>query len=565
MSELTATGIQLYGRGELEAAERAFREAVRNAPLDIGRWKNLAAVLLHQKKYAAALPVVAHMVELKPDLAEAHFDLGTCYNRLGRNGDAIRSYETAIALKPDWHVAHAHVVNAYLDGCEWDCVDRWREAFDLSMTRLPPESWAQRIQPFVSLMLLPRDVAKQVAVLHAAAIVKAVGTPDGAPRTMSTRRSRDKIRVGYVSADFNQHATAELTYSLYECHDRRRFEVYGYSIGPNDHGEYRKHIESTCDRFFDVREESEERIAARLRADEIDVLVDMKGYTDGHRMGIFARRAAPVQISYLAYPGTTGADFFDYFISDAIATPPGTEDEFTENLVYMPHTYQVNHGAQPAPAGRGVSRSAHHLPEDAFVFCDFNQARKIDRRIFGVWMSILRRVPKGVLWLLRPDELAEANLRKYARQQGVDPVRLVFAEPVAKSLHVARFGLADLFLDTLICNAHTGASDALWAGVPLLTCPGARFSARVAASILHAGGLPELVAGDLSAYEELAVGLASDPRQLALLKRRLHERRSSSPLFDTGRYVRNLETAYERMHELRCRGKPPQTLHITER
>ena len=554
-AELNAAGVAHYQRGELESAERCFREAARHAPQDLEIWNHLAAVLLHQKKHGAALPVVAHLVELAPERAVAHFDLGTCYNRIGRNREAIAAYETALALQPDLHAAHAHVVNAYLDGCEWDAVERWLASFHAFRACAPPEVWTRRMQPFAALTLAPGAVAKEVARMAAARISTSVergSTPTGA-------RAGRKIRVAYVSSDFNNHAAAQLTYELYERHSRRQFEVYGYSIGPDDGSRYRKHIERTCDHFFDAWQETDERTAARIRNDGIDILVDLNGHSDRNRMRVFAHRPAPVQVNYI-YPGTSGADFLDYFISDSIATPPGCEDEFTERVVYMPDSYFISHGNHPVAAG--VTREQCGLPEDRFVYCDFNSARKIDRRIFAVWMSILRRVPASVLWLVKPGELAEANLRKYARTCGVDPARIVFADPASMAVYLARLRLADLFLDTLVYNAHTGASDALSAGLPVLTCPGRTLATRVAASILHAAGMDDLAVRDMEAYEELAVALANRPQRLSELKLRLAKTRRTCALFDTSRFVRNLEAAYVRMHEMRLRGEAPASFKV---
>jgi predicted O-linked N-acetylglucosamine transferase (SPINDLY family) len=555
--ELGASGIEHYRRGELQAAEQHFREAASAAPGDIVAWNNLAASLLRQKKFRAALPVLAHMIELEPARAEAHFDLGTCYNRLKNNGEAIRSYERAIAIKPDLHDAHAHVVNAYMDSCDWDAVDRWRKGFEDYRKSHSSELWSQRIQVFVALTLLPH-VTKELAVVQADRIARSTRGGTGSHDT--TRRLGDKkrMRIGYVSSDFNDHAVAHLTYRLYENHDRSRFEVHAYSIGPDDASACRKHIERTCDRFTDVREESDERTAARIRDDGIDILMDMNAYTESNRMRIFAYRPAPVQVNYLGHPGTSGASFIDYFITDAAATPPGHEAEFTENLVYLPDTYQANHDAHEVSA-EPMTRAQFELPEDAFVFCDFNQARKIDRTVFRAWMAILKRVPGSVLWLMKDDDLAESNLRRHAALDDVEPGRLVFSPPLPNRLHLARYRLADLFLDTFAYNAHTGTSDALWAGLPVLTCPGRTFATRVASSLLRAAGLPQLIAPDIPAYEDIAVGFAQHPERLRELKRELSEKRRTCALFDAPRYVRHLESAYEKMFDIAQRGEPPRS------
>jgi len=310
-----------------------------------------------------------------------------------------------------------------------------------------------------------------------------------------------------------------------------------------------------------VRAELPERTAERIRAHEIDILVDMKGHTANARLEIFARRPAPVQIAYLGHPGTSGADYIDYFISDHVATPPGLEKEFTEKIVRLPGSYQVNDRRQPV-AEETPSRADAGLPQDAFVYCSFNRLGKIDRVVFSAWLDILSAVPRSVMWLIKEDPLAEANLRSEAQARGVDPQRLVFADKIDKPLHLARHRLADLFLDTTLYNAHTGASDALWAGLPVLTCTGATFISRVATSLLHAAGLPELAVADMAAYKTTAIDLAQNPHALAQLRGRVEQQRLTCPLFDTPRFVRNLESAYARMHEISRSGREPESFSV---
>ena len=554
-AELSKLALEHHARGELEQAEEYFREAVRQTPSDVSAWTRLAATIVSQEKYASAVPVLQEVIELQPELAEAHQDLGLCYARLKDNAAAIRHYRRAIELKPDLAAAHANLVNAYLDCCDWDAVDRWCDDFRAYRETHAANEWAQRLEPFCALMLFPGALARELAIARAAAIERSLDAAGALPPLPPRNRGR-KIRVGYVSSDFHAHATAQLTFSLYETHDRARFEIYAYSMGPDDGSVYRRQIERTCDRFVDVRYLSADRAARRIRDDGIDILIDMKGYTANSRPQIFARRPAPVQASYLGYPGTTGASCIDYFISDRVATPPEHEDEFTEHIVYLPDCYQVNDSRQAIASG-ALSRADFGLPERGFVYCSFNMLRKIDRTVFAAWMEILRSVPGSVLWLMREDPRAEANLRAAARGANVDPGRLVFAERVDKPAHLARHRLADLFLDTCAYNAHTTASDALWAGLPLLTFPGKTFARRVAASVLTAGGLPELIARDIADYRNLAVRLAQEGGLLAGLKDRLLRNRESCALFDTRRYVRHLEEAYRHMIEIHESGFAP--------
>lgn len=559
---LNALAIEHYGRGEVDRAERYFREVVLQMPADVTACGNLAATLLQQEKHAAAIPILLRIVELQPELAEAHLDLGVCCHRLWNNDEAILHYERAIALKPGFVKAYANIIEAYLACCDWNAEDRWLAEFMKYKTSHPPHLWTQRLEPFCALSLLPGPIAKELAIFRAKQIAQSINPLALArPKTKVASRSNKKIRIGYVSADFCAHATADLTFNLYATHDRRQFEIFAYSMGPDDGSVSRKHIARTCDRFIDVRYESVERTALRIKGDEIDILIDMKGYTANSRPHVFAYRPAPIQVNYLGYPGTSGADFIDYFISDPVATPPGYDEEFTEKLVYLPDSYQINDNRQPI-AAESICRSDFQLPRNSFVYCSFNRLSKIDRVIFSVWMEILRQVPDSILWLLQEDPRAESNLQKEAESRNIDPERVIFSKKLNKPAHLARHRLADLFLDTRIYNAHTGASDALWAGLPVLTCPGGTFATRVAASLLCAAGLPELIAHDLIEYEKIAVRLAKRADLLAGITAQLARNRLTCPLFDTPRYVKHLESAYSRMYELHGSGRPPESFSV---
>lgn len=554
-----ATALAHYGRGDFENAERCFREGARLTPDEPGAWVNLAVALLRLQRYADAVPILARVIDMQPRLAGAQYDLGVCYHRLRRNAEAIPCFERAIALEPGLHKAHASLVDAYLDCCDWDAVERWRAAFFEYRARQPRALWAQRIEPFTALTLFPGEIAKEVAEQRALDLASDAARL--APIARNGARGRGRIRVGYVSADLYDHATAHLTHGLYGAHDRDFFEVYVYSSGPDDGSHYRRHIEQTSDHFVDIRNENSEATARRIAADRIDILVDMKGYTAHSRPDIFALRPAPLQVSWLGYPGTMGASFIDYFISDPVATPDGHEREFAERIVRLPGSYQVNDSRQPI-AHPARTRADEGLPERAFVYCSFNRLSKVDRRVFSLWMDVLRAVPDSVLWLLHGDAEAERSLRRAAVAAGVAGERVVFAANVSKAEHLARHRLADLFLDTTAYNAHTGASDALWAGLPVLTTPGRTFATRVAASLVHACGLPELAVHDLHAYRETAVRYATDRAALDAVTRKLREIGPGSSLFDTARFVGTLESAFRRMHESCLAGQTPESFSV---
>ncbi|MBY0510423.1 MAG: hypothetical protein K2P94_09740, partial [Rhodospirillaceae bacterium] len=369
-----------------------------------------------------------------------------------------------------------------------------------------------------------------------------------------------KIRIGYYSADFYAHATSYLMAGLFELHDRTAFEITAFSFGPDTQDAMQHRVTAAFDRFIDVRATSDAGVAALSRELRIDIAVDLKGYTQGDRMNIFAERAAPVQANFLGYPGTVGAPWMDYIIADAVVLPEAHRAHYAEKVVTLPGSYQVNDGRRVISA-RVFTRAELGLPEDGFIFCCFNHSAKILPDVFDIWMRILRSVPGSVLWLLKDYAPAADNLRKEAEKRGVDGARLVFAPRLPLADHLARLRAADLFLDTLPYNAHTTCSDALWAGVPVLTRKGAAFAGRVAASLLTAVGLPELIVATAAEYERLAVTLAADSNRLAQLRRKLAANRATAPLFDTPRFARHLEEAYARMHARHHAGLPPD--HIT--
>ena len=348
---------------------------------------------------------------------------------------------------------------------------------------------------------------------------------------------------------------------LFEIHDRNRFEIIGVSYGPDDGSNIRSRLIKSFDRFFDVATRTDEEIAKLLRDLKIHIAVDLKGHTTDARLGILARRAAPIQATYLGFPGTSGADFIDYVIADKIVLPADQQPFFSENIVHLPDSYQVNDSkrqiSSPIP-----SRDELGLPEDGFVFCCFNNTWKLTSGLFDIWMRLLTATENSVLWLYQSNALAAVNLCKEAQARGVDPARLVFAPHKDVPEHLARLTRADLFLDTLPYNAHTTASDALWAGVPVVTCLGQTFAGRVAASLLHAVGLPELVTKSLEEYEALALQLATEPVLLASIKQKLQQNRLTAPLFDSERFRRHIEAGYATMWEMQQRGEGPRSFRV---
>jgi protein O-GlcNAc transferase len=375
------------------------------------------------------------------------------------------------------------------------------------------------------------------------------------------RRAHDRLRIAYLSANFNRHAMAYLMVNLFERHDRARFEIVGLSFGADDGSEIRARVAGAFDQFYDVRRFGDREIATLVDELKIDIAVDIMGYTQDARPGILSHRPAPIQVNYLGYPGTMGADFIDYILADAIVVPPSEDAFFSEKVVRLPDCYQVNDRQRPI-AERTPKRPEAGLPERGFVFCSFNNSYKITAAMFDVWMELLAKVEGSVLWLIGDNEPTERNLRREAALRGIDPGRLVFAPRLDQAEHLARHRLADLFLDTLPYNAHPSCSDALWAGLPVLTCRGDAFAGRVAASLLQAAGLPELVTSSLADYAALARWLAEDANLLGEIRKRLAENRLSRPLFDTDLTRRHIEAAYTTMWRLHQDGKAPRSFQV---
>jgi predicted O-linked N-acetylglucosamine transferase (SPINDLY family) len=381
------------------------------------------------------------------------------------------------------------------------------------------------------------------------------------PLYRGERYEHSRIRIAYVSGDFRQHPLAQLMAGVFEHHDRSRFETFGVSYGPDDGSELRQRLTRGFDRFIDVAGGSDTEVAELLHREQVDVAIDLGGFTSGGRPHIFSKRPAPVQVSYLGYPGTSGSPVIDYILADEIVIPADQRQFYSEKVVWLPDTYYPNDNLRRI-APETPTRKAAGLPDSGFVFCSFNNSYKITPEVFDVWMRLLREIEGSILWLMASNPSVPDNLRREAASRGVFPERLIFARFVPTDEHLARHRLADLFLDTTHYNAHTTACDALWAGLPVLTRTGDTFTSRVATSLLHAVGLPEMAVTSLDEYAGLALHLARDPSALAAIKAKLAAKRDTMALFDTARLTRHLEAAYAAMVNLSRSGKPPEPLKI---
>ena len=614
-------GVALSRNGQLAEALESFGNALQLKPGFAEAWHNRGSVLLALKDHSGALASYDNALAIRPGYTEALKSRGVLLNvlqlypeavtvfdcalsihrndadswlgranalsRMGRNEEALGSYdealllrandedglfnranvlsllkrfeesardcETLLALNPDYPYARGLLMHARLHCCDWRRLD---EARAMIATKL--RDGAGVIHPFGHLAI---SASPQEQLQSAQIFARNLISESPPPLWHGERYRHDKIRIAYLSADFYAHATAFLMAGVFEHHDRERFETFAVSFGPNDKSDMGARLESAFDGFLDMRAESDAQIAAKLRAMEIDIAIDLKGYTGGARPGILALRPAPVQIHYLGYPGSMGADHIDYLIADPIVIPDEERRFYAEQIAYLPDSYQCN-DSHRSIAERIPNRAEIGLPENSFVFCCFNSSHKIMPEMFDVWMRVLCSAENSVLWLYEEYPAAAANLRREAEARGVDPERIIFAARTNLPAHLARLKLADLVLDTLPYCAHTTASDALWVGVPVLTCIGETFAGRVAASLLTTIGLPELITSSLEDYEARACSLAKDGPALTRLKAKLARSRDSSPLFDTARITRNLEAAYRRMWEKQQSGEPPASFTI---
>jgi predicted O-linked N-acetylglucosamine transferase (SPINDLY family) len=550
----------LNNRGNALAALRrsedalvSFDRALALRPDFADAHANRGDTLLALQRPDEAIASAERALELKPGFAEAINTRGNALRALKRYDEAARAFAQLAGAGPRFEHALGDLVDCELRSCDWTHFD----AHTAQVTAAVADGRRAAL-PWVFLGV-SGSAAAQLAC--ARTFVADRFPASATPLWRGERYRHDRIRVAYLSADFHEHATAHLIAGLFEVHDAKRFEFTAVSFGPETNDPMRARLRQAFPRFLDVRDSGDAEVARTLRELEIDVVVDLKGFTANSRTGILALRPAPLQVNYLGYPGTMGAPYIDYIIGDRHVIPPGHDVHYTEKVVRLPDAYQVNDAKRPiAPAA--PTRTEAGQPESGFVFCCINSNYKITPEVFAIWMRLLGEAPGSVLWLLEPNALAAANLRREAQRRNVAPDRLIFAPTLPADQHLARHRLADLFLDTRPVNAHTTASDALWAGLPLVTCADDAFAGRVAASLLHAVGLPELVASDAAQYEATALRIATTPALLDELRARLARNRSTHPLFDTVRYGRHLEAAYALMWEHQQRGFAPASFEV---
>jgi predicted O-linked N-acetylglucosamine transferase (SPINDLY family) len=580
-------GKLLDNAGQLEEALASYDKCLEIMPQFTDALNNRGAVLLRLGRYDEALAVFDKCLAITPNAPDTLNNRGNLLVKLERHDEALASYDKCIALAPAFTEAwinvgvllikvrryeeaarvlgraleldpHADVIGNLVYARQQLC--DWRDLPGLTSKLLDRvQKGEPAATPFV---LLAATDSSRLQLQCAGAYVAKEHPPADCLLWRGERYAHERIRIAYLSADFRDHAVAYLTAGLFEHHDRTKFETIAISFSPHNRDEMQGRIRNAFENFVDARIKSDREVANLLRELDVDIAVDLMGFTLHSRLGILAFRPAPIQVNYLGYPGTMGADYIDYIIADRYVVPARLRPGYSENVVYLPDTFQANDVKRPLPV-RTSSRAENGLPERDFVFCSFNSPAKITPAVFDIWMRLLRQVENSVLWILADSDASERNLRREAQIRGITPDRLVLAQRVGYADYLARFRLADLFLDTLPFNGGTTVSDALWAGLPVVTCSGEAFAARMAGSLLNAIGLPELITQTLPDYERLALKLATDAGRLADIRAKLWRNRATYPIFDTDRFRRHIESAFITMNERHRRGEPPADFSVS--
>ncbi len=548
-------GVALHRLGRFADALASAERALAVDPGDAEAWSNRGLALHDLHRDGEALVALAEATRRAPQLANAWANLGATLNAVKRHDEALVAYRRALALEATLTQARGDRLHTAMMLCDWEGLDT--EVASLCAAIVTREAV---VHPFALLATsASAAVQKRCAETYVAAHWSASVPQDDERAIARAAATQGRIRIGYFSGDFRRHPMMDLVAELFERHDRSAFELHAFSFGPTAADPMRARAMASFEHFHEASVLGDRQVAALAREVGIDIAVDLAGFTQGARPGIFAARAAPLQVNYIGFPGTLGAPFIDYVLADEVVVPPQSRDDFSEAVAWLPNAYLPNATWRPVAAPE-LRRGAAGLPNEGFVFCSFNNSFKITPDVFDVWMRLLHRVPGSVLWLIEANAGAVANLRREAERRGVDGARVVFARRTGRDEHLARHRLADLFLDTFHYGAHTTASDALRAGLPVLTRRGATFASRVAASLCRSVGLDDCVTEDVATYEATALALARDPARLATVHERLAAALPTAPLFDAAAFTRDLERLYAAMHARRGAGLPPAHL-----
>jgi predicted O-linked N-acetylglucosamine transferase (SPINDLY family) len=540
LSTLINLSTVLLKLNKVEKAEEILNKAINLYPTNSSLYLNQGQLFEKKKNLKLALASYSKATECNVESSEAHYNRAVILQKLKRLNETLASFQRAFELNPDYEFLFGSLLHTKMHLCDWQDFDSNVEDLITKIREGKRSSPSFPVLALVDSLEIHRKVS-DVWINDGYKFNTSLGS---IPKYLRQK----KIRIGYYSADFHNHATAYLMAELFELHDKSKFEIIAFSFGPELKDEMRQRLILAFDHFIDIRNKSDKDVAIMSREMGVDIAIDLKGHTQDQRVGIFSYRAAPIQVNYLGYPGTTAAEYFDYIIADTILIPVESQKYYCEKVVYLPNSYQAN-DRKRVISEKLFTRQDLDLPKDGVVFCCFNNNFKLTPRTFDCWMRILKAVNGSVLWLLEDNATAVTNLQKEAVARGLDPNRLIFAKRMKLPDHLARHKLADLFLDTLPYNAHTTASDALWAGLPVLSCMGESFASRVAASLLNAIELPELIVSSQEQYEAMAVELATNPVKLGAIKARLERNRPITALFDTLRFTKNIEEAYTQMYE----------------
>ena len=530
-----------------------YDQAIKLKPDFAKAYNNKGCILQDLKRDEEALLHYNQAIKLKPDFAEAYNNIGNIFKNHKHYEEAISNYEKALKLKPDYEYLFGMLLHMKMFQCDWQ---DFNEKVENLLVQINENKKSSYLLPVLALSdsLSTHRKSSEIWIND-----KHPFNPLFGPILKLKRR--EKIKIAYYSGDFREHPVANLIVELFELHNKDQFELFGFYFGPSDSSKMYNRIKTAFNQFFDVGLKSDNDITLMSREAKIDIAIDLSGFTGLARTDIFAYRAAPIQVNYLGYPGTMAANYIDYIIADPIIIPPESQQYYSEKVVYLPNSYQPNDRKREI-SKKIFTKEELGLPKEGFVFCCFNNNFKITVPTFDGWMRILKNVNGSILWLLEDSPIAMLNLRKEAKFRGVDPNRLIFAKRVLLSEHLARYRLADLFLDTLPYNAHTTTSDALWAGLPVLTCVGESFASRVAASLLKAIELSELITTTQEQYEALAIELATTPEKLKSIKQKLERNKLTTALFDTARFTKSIEAAYKQMYERYQADLPPNNIYI---
>ena len=528
-----------------------YNKAIKLNPNFVLSYYNRAKALQEINQKQEAISDYNKAISLKNNFSAAYKNLGNLYAELKILDKSIYNHERALKINPNMSYLNGTIIQSKCGLSEWT---NFKE--DKLFLKNGILSEKKNTSPFPTILIYDSPSLQKKAI---EIFVK--NEFENTKKIKFEKNKNKKIKIGYYSSDFHNHATMYLMANLFECHDKNKFETYAFSFGPDDGSKIRKRVVKTFDKFFDVKFKTTKEIVQHSRELNIDIAIDLKGFTNNNRFDLFIERCAPIQISYLGFPGTSGSDCIDYLIADKIIIPEENKNYYSENIIYLPNSYQAN-DSNPTLSKRIFSKKDFNLPENKFIFCCFNHNFKILPDMFEIWMRILKKVKNSVIWLLIDNEKAQNNLKKILVSNDIDPNRMIFAGRLPHSEHIIRLGLADLFLDTFPCNAHTTASDALRSSLPIITIKGNSFASRVASSLLTSVGLEELITNSEKEYEELAIKIAEEKNFYKEIKHKLKKNIIDMPLFNSKLFTKKLETAYVEVYKNYNENTKPETIQI---